>query len=439
MNIDWSPLGSYFVTFHMQGLLLWGGNNYDRLLRIHHEHVEKILFSPDENYLLTWNGVTDKNILDSILLFNIRTGAVMHKFAYTGDGEWPIYKWSYDSKYLAILGKNCIGVYSLPSVTLLDGKVIGVPGIKDFEWSPAANIIAYWVPEANNKPAQINLINIPTKSILQSGSSTRVIDMNLHWHPQGTYLLAKITRTNKTKKMKIYSMQIYYMNIKDIPSEVVEIPGSVVDLAWEPHGNRLALILSKNVNTLSIYSMTKNTSKHCNLYYTAEKKVYNKIFWSPQGNYMVIANFESPQGDLDFFDCDEKLSYRQSSHFLCNGVKWDTSGRVVASVSSIPMFNKDKIEKSALENGYVLYTFQGKEIYRSLEKRFYQFIWRPRMKSLLTEEQRNNIIKNLKQYVEKYKQIDEKEQLEKAYNDAVKELKEIEEFRVFFLIYFLEI
>lgn len=450
MNVDWSPLGNYFVTFHKQGLLLWGGKEYKRLIRLAHDNVEKLLFSPDEHYILTWNGCTDKTALDSIILWNIRTGVAIHKFAYPNNDLlnnnnnnnniktnsnrlWPVYKWSYDSKYLAVLGRNCIGVYSLPSVTLLDEKVIGIPGVKDFEWSPNQNVIAYWLPEVNNKPAQINMINIPTKTILQSGSSTRAIDMELFWHPQGTYFLAKITRTNKSKKAKTTSLQIYYMNLKDIPNEVIDIQDRIVDLSWEPHGNRLALILSKvntqNTNTVTIYKMTEDTSRHCNLFFSMDKKTCNKIFWSPQGNYMVLAGFGSMNGALEFFESDEKRSNKQSEHFQCNDIRWDPSGRIVASLATIPMFSDEKIERSALENGYILWTFQGKEMYRSIGKKFYEFVWRPRMKSLLTEEHRKDIINNLKQFIDKYKEIDQREKKQKVYNDAVAELKQLDEFR----------
>lgn len=51
------------------------------------------------------------------------------------------------------------------------------------------------------------------------------------------------------------------------------------------------------------------------------------------------------------------------------------------------------------------------------------------MKSLLTEEHRKDIINNLKQFIDKYKEIDQREKKQKVYNDAVAELKQLDEFR----------
>ena len=59
-----------------------------------------------------------------------------------------------------------------------------------------------------------------------------------------------------------------------------------------------------------------------------------------------------------------------------------------------------------MDNGYVIHTFKGNLVHRVLKDRFYQFQWRPRPPSLLSNEQEKEIHKNLKVWAEKYKAQD---------------------------------
>ncbi len=54
-----------------------------------------------------------------------------------------------------------------------------------------------------------------------------------------------------------------------------------------------------------------------------------------------------------------------------------------------------------MENGFNLWSFQGKLLYASPKERLFQFSWRPRLPSLLSPEKEQEIAKNLKQYTKK--------------------------------------
>ncbi len=53
--VQWSPLGTFLTSVHMQGVQLWGGPKWDRLGRFPHPFVNLIAFSPLENYMVTWS------------------------------------------------------------------------------------------------------------------------------------------------------------------------------------------------------------------------------------------------------------------------------------------------------------------------------------------------------------------------------------------------
>jgi hypothetical protein len=71
-------------------------------------------------------------------------------------------------------------------------------------------------------------------------------------------------------------------------------------------------------------------------------------------HYLLFQLFQQ----LEFWDIDEELSTAEEEHFMCNGVYWDPSGRMVATVVTQPMTGPVPV-RNTLENGYNLWTFQG--------------------------------------------------------------------------------
>ena len=61
-----------------------------------------------------------------------------------------------------------------------------------------------------------------------------------------------------------------------------------------------------------------------------------------------------------------------------------------------------------MENGYHTWTFNGRLLYKQTRERFFQFLWRPRGKSLLSKAQEADIKKNLKKYSKKFEEEDER-------------------------------
>lgn len=59
-----------------------------------------------------------------------------------------------------------------------------------------------------------------------------------------------------------------------------------------------------------------------------------------------------------------------------------------------------------MDNGYILWTFQGRQLSQQSFEAFYQFQWRPREK-LLGKEEVGEISKNIKKYEKRFNAIDE--------------------------------
>lgn len=137
---------------------------------------------------------------------------------------------------------------------------------------------------------------------------------------------------------------------------------------------------------------------------TLEGKQCNCIFWSPAGRTIILAALgDSASGTLEFYDVDNK-SLVIKEHYRANQVLWDPSGRTLATTVSQPIGGGHF--KFAMDNGYIIWSFQGKQISQQSFETFFQFQWRPREK-LFNKDEIAEVSKNLKKYEKQFNAFDE--------------------------------
>lgn len=87
-------------------------------------------------------------------------------------------------------------------------------------------------------------------------------------------------------------------------------------------------------------------------------------------------------GTIDFYDsADEGAVMGTAEQDLCTDISWDPTGRYLSTVVSY--------WRHQVDSGYTIWNFQGTKLHATNateKKKFYQFLWRPRPKSLLDEE-----------------------------------------------------
>lgn len=397
--VQWSPLGTYMVSVHAQGVQLWGGPSWTRQKRFAHSFVNMLEFSPNEKYVCTWSnrpisvpeeGHPQLSAYDdgkNYVIWDLETGKPLRSFANLDipdpvDSEapqlgpkspWPAFKWSADDKYVARLTNGqSISVYELPNMNLLDKTTIKMDGVVDFEWAPATvrrdgvkeyeQLFCFWTPEMGSNPARVGLMSIPSKQVVRSLNLFSVSDAKLHWQSDAAYLAVKVDRHSKSKKSLATTLEIFRVKEKGVPVEVVDIiKDTVINFAWEPKGDRFAIISTTEPvgatavppkTAVSFFCPEKSKGsaignfKHLR---TLDKKNSNSIYWSPKGRFVVIATIANTQSsDLDFFDLDfdgEKPEGEKdltaclqllntADHYGITDLQWDPSGRFIASWAS---------------------------------------------------------------------------------------------------------
>ncbi|KAJ1928649.1 Translation initiation factor 3 subunit b [Tieghemiomyces parasiticus] len=354
--LQWSPKGTYLTTFHRQGVVLWGGPSWNKIVRFVHPGVKFADYSPNEKYLVTCSpepinseAVAAVNPQDNpfgpedddkhIAIWDLRTGALLRTFVMpqlaskspvplSMKEAWPHFKWSADDRYFArVVPGQMLSIYEAPGMGLLDRKSLKVEGIVNFAWSPTGgkagrpasadaakrgeHSLAYWTPEVANQPARVTLLSVPSKEVVRTKNLFSISDCKLYWHPSGDYLCVKADRLSKSKKTTFTNLELFWMRERSVPVETVEFKDNVVVFAWEPKGPvpRFATVSTVDPQAVQYNAsgMAVNTNRNTVSFYALQGA--SKLKSEAAG---VIGNFE----------CVERLEKKTT-----NEVLWSPNGR----------------------------------------------------------------------------------------------------------------
>ncbi|KAF2359212.1 Eukaryotic translation initiation factor 3 subunit B [Trinorchestia longiramus] len=423
--VRWSPRGTCLATFHQKGIALWGRQDFKQIQKFHHPGVQFIDFSPMEKYIVTFSPTVEQRGEEpkSIFIWDFRTGQKKRSFNAERMLVWPVFKWSPDDKYFARLGENLISIYETPSFGLLDKKSVKINGVKDFSWSPTNNFIAYWIAENKDVPAKVSLMAIPSREEVRSKNLFNVASCKMYWQKSGDYLCVKVERYTKAKREKnevkytgIYnSFEIFHMREKGIPVDSIEIKENILCFEWEPVDNKFAIISGESpAISVTFYQVNKGHAP--TELKRLEKRACNSIFWSPRGQFLVLAGLGQMSGALEFVDTKDFQVMQVTEHFMVTDIEWDPTGRYVATVVS---WWGHKVD-----NAYWLWSFQGKCLRKQSLDQLCQFIFRPRPPSPLTPQDFKDIKRNMKKYTATF-EIQDKMRSSKANKEIIEKRQKL--------------
>lgn len=300
---------------------------------------------------------------------------------------------------------------------MLDKKSIKITGLKDFSWSPSQNLLAYWVPEEQDTPARVCIMEMPSRKEVRVKNLFNVSDCKMYWQKNGDYLCVKVERLTKSKKGLFYNLELFRMNEKEIPVDTLEIKDPVTAFEWEPNGSKFCVIHG-DVNRISasFYNIdTKNLGK-VTLLKEFEKRQANHIAWAPTGQFVVLCGLRTMNGVLEFIDTSDMTTMANEEHYMATDVEWDPSGRYFTTSVSWWAHKVD--------NAYNIWSFQGRILQRHPLDQFCSFIWRPRPKSLLTPEDIRNVKKDMKKYQKQF-EIKDRMSQSKASKELIEKRREL--------------
>lgn len=172
----------------------------------------------------------------------------------------------------------------------------------------------------------------------------------MFWQNQGDYLCVRVERYKKINIVKeedketprysgiYYNFEFFRIREKQIPVDSMEIKETCYSFAWEPNGQKFALISgdAPSRTTCAFYrilSGTGNTAGKIELIKDFKNKATLQISWSPQGQYCVMLTTVSKQQaascHAEFYDVSNsdvtnlnKMEFEHMTDF-----EWDPTGR----------------------------------------------------------------------------------------------------------------
>lgn len=426
-RVHWSPQGSYLATFHQPGIALWAGPEFEKKVRLPHHNVREIDFSPNEEFVLMWNGSqAQDNDDNAIRIYHVLTGQCVRTcrtppVTPNKAQDFPHFLWSSDGKFIAECTESRILVRDTDTFEIIKDaenkrSPLKFDSLETFQWSPKGNVIAAWTLEKDNNPARLVLVEIPSRKELASRSRTQC-EAVMHWQSEGDYLCLQVTKLSKTKKRISTNMEILRIREKRIPVDVVTVEDTVRGFFWETKGRRFAVLTADEAGVkpkLLIYRLGEEKCEQL-CCFDLPSNSFNQVIWAPEGQYFVVASVASAggassSGDLLFAGLTEnnKLEIlHKDEHYMLTDVNWDPSSRYVITAVTQPMQNDQGGYKYSMEAGYAIWTFQGRNLYRQQKEKLYQVAWRPHPPSLLPDSRQQHIRKNIKQFSKKYDALDE--------------------------------
>jgi translation initiation factor 3 subunit B len=404
----WSPRGTYLATMHTQGMALWGGESFGKIAKFPHPGAAFIDFSPCEKYLVSW-GHQRGGGSENLIVWDVKLGTKVRGFAVNQSAEslgssWPLLKWSSDDKYCCReIETGEISVFELPSMQPACKRIKSI-GSQGLCFSPTKPWMSYWIPEHDNNPARLILQEIPSKDEIKTKALYNVAKCSFFWQTKGEYLAVQVDRVSKTGKTTYTNFELFRCAEKEIPVEVLEFKEAIHGFAWEPKGNKFCVLHGDPPRLdVSFYSMGSKTEKNpqVSLLHKLDSKAVNEIRWSPHGTNVIIAGLRNLNGALEWWSCTDKelTQTGQDEHFMATDIEWDPTGRFVATSVQALRHN--------MENGYNIWTSQGRQLCRVPLEHFQKLQWRPRPPTLLTAQDEKKLMKDLKKYRAQFTEIDD--------------------------------
>lgn len=392
----YSPNGKYFGYTQPNEVVIINTSTGSILLKIELSDVFDIEFSPNGTYLCMWckpvlvnkeSGVWNKNVK----IFNIANTKIIMEWSNKHQNGWKPQFTSNENFFVkGTFNNKEIEFFDITNANNLQS--IGSPKFKfkteqpfqSFKISPGLNpSIAIFLPEANGKPANISIYNLPNfNQPVCSKNFFKAEKCVLQWNSLGTALLGLASTDHDTTNKSYYGeTNLYLLGIAGSYNSRINLtkPGPIHDITWSPTAREFSVIYGYMPSETSFFDARGN------LIHSLPTLPRNTILYSPHGKYILVAGFGNLQGTVDIYDRQDKfkkiVSFEAANTSVC---KWSPDGRYILTATTSPRLRVD--------NGLKIWHYSGKLIYFKDYQELYSINWRPQKIDEFPAIGRNDII-----------------------------------------------
>lgn len=424
----WSRNGSYLVTLTEKGFSLYGGQSFEFIAFFEHPQVKQVEFSPDERYILSFNGTAiDAPNSENYIVWRVGTNEKIKVFKADQHETWGAYKWNYNGQFLASCGDHQLRIFDL---TTLKRTPIKIQNVHNFEWAPHKNLIIVGANSPHREKGQsaevwgkIYLLDIKKgetlkveqlkwKTITWEFSSCR-----MHWDPSGQRVIVVFNKLKGKKTSTV--IQIGDLSVPTIPVEEHEFQ-DVKCVNIDDNARRVAVVsidpsqkdvqsgtIRFNVELFRVEDELKG--KFLQKVGVLPERTLSHVLWSPNGTFFALVNTDKLSANIGYLEfafiknANTVESIKNLKFPYMINAAWDPSGRCLITQSE--------------KGHFAIWTAYGESIYKDNFTDLSQLIWRPKPKVVLPAEIEKDINENLKKYSKMFEEEDynilNKEKIEK--------------------------
>ncbi|KAL0217570.1 hypothetical protein RCL1_008151 [Eukaryota sp. TZLM3-RCL] len=407
---QWSTHGTFLATFHEQGVALYGGKHFELIRRFKHEKVARVLFSSNENFLLTCT-TADSEGNYTLKVFEVFSGNELRSFKESTSMGFPfeVYQFSPCEEYLARRMADKVGIYDLTNnMEPIKQAIIRENNVLSISFSPTDPYLAVFVGKGAI-PARAILYHLRNKSvdILRTKTLVQVEDVYFYWSPNGDFLLTLTEKKTKSGKNSFFGFELFKLRERDVPcitlpdirSSLGVVPRSP---CWDPSGARYAYLEKETDKRSAVVVCEIQDGKLVELSrYAPMNRYFNSLVWSPQLSVLVAFGSEHPSGHLDFLLVENgKVDLiRQANHQSAHTAQWSPCARFFITTVSH--------EKNVYDNSFHLYNLRGVLLETVKGLNVYRMKFRPLPPALLSADKLESINAHLKEYIQEFKTEDD--------------------------------
>jgi translation initiation factor 3 subunit B len=172
----------------------------------------------------------------------------------------------------------------------------------------------------------------------------------MFWQSAGDYLCVRVERYKKINIVKeddkdttrysglYYNFELFRIREKQIPVESIDIKETCYAFAWEPNGQKFAIIYgdSPSRTTATFYKIvnaTQNVAGKVETIKEFKNRSCLQLAWSPQGQYCVLCTTANKQQastcGAEFYDVqlNDAVLLNKIEHEHMTDYEWDPTGR----------------------------------------------------------------------------------------------------------------
>lgn len=356
-KLEFSTSGNYLIVYYNNYFEIYGGKDLRKITRFTHNKVKKVVFSPHEDHIMSFNGtVSDNKSAENIIVWNFFTGVKLKIFKLVNKALEDTFAFDATNSFVSgvqqVDNKRHVFVYDLKTMIVVPDpntqkrSQLDTSNPINCAWSASDSLLAVASgvidepDDAQNIRSGVYIYKMPERTKVSWVNFTfRILEAKLNW---ATYeKLLSVEMIIKVKKRNEKLVQVGYVDFpkRRVLVSTVESVGKneMPELVFSPNRQHLVTLTEDpktrkyRIDFITIEKID-NTNYKPKVLDSLDKQRHKSVHFCPFSRYVLLAEgkniwfaeFKEIKGKTEF-----KLIKEIDTRGF-NKIEWSPCGRFIA-------------------------------------------------------------------------------------------------------------